>query len=93
MASDGGWHASINGEGGTTHAPTAMGYEASTEFALWLALVGEAVAKRDGVEWKEPAHYGEEGTVARSLRELQRISLQRIRTASFGWHRAISRAQ
>jgi len=52
-----------------------------------------AVAKRDGVEWKEPAHYGEEGTVARSLRELQRISLQRIRTASFGWHRAISRAQ
>ena len=93
MASDGGWHACINGEGGTTRAPTAMGYEASTEFALWLALVGEAVAKRDGVAWKEPAHYGEEATVAWSLRQLQRISLQRIRTASFGWHRAMSRAQ
>ena len=68
-----------------------MGYEASTEFALWLALVGEAVAGRDGVSWKAPAHYGEEGPVTRSLRQLQRISLQRIRTASFGLHRAVTR--
>jgi hypothetical protein len=92
MASNGAWHACINGEGGTNQAPTTMGYEACTEFALWLSLVGEAVAGREGVNWTPPARYGTENPLTWSLRQIQRISLQRIRTATFGWHRALKRA-
>ena len=91
MARDGRWHADINGEGGTKQAPSAMGYESTSEFALWLALVGEALADRDGVRWNVPAHCGAESPATWSLRQLQRTSLRRIRTATFGWHRAFDR--
>jgi hypothetical protein len=69
-----------------------MGYEASAEFALWLALVGEALASRDGLAWTPPARFGDEPLLARSLRQLQRVALRQARIKSFRWHRLVARA-
>lgn len=84
---DGGWYACRNGEGQTMGVINPMGYEVSTEYALWLSLTGETLAKSDGRPWIPVIDYGVESRVGRCLGQVERIALRKLRTISFRWHR------
>ncbi|HLF31926.1 MAG TPA: hypothetical protein VI566_12985 [Xanthomonadales bacterium] len=91
LAANGGWCGCMGGDGGTAQAPTVIGYEISTEFAMWLALVGEALAAREGVAWTAPARWAGDTSLSQSLRQLQRICLLKRRTAVLRWRRVMAR--
>lgn len=86
LARDGGWNDCINGEGGTSDAPTVMGYEVSTEFALLMALISEAVTSGDGVAFTAPSRMDKEGTVDRWTRQFERCIFHQLRIKSYRWH-------
>ena len=92
MSSDGGWSACRKGEGQTNGTTNAIGYEVSTEFTLWLSLVGEALAQGDGAAWTSPAQYGEESTPDRWARQAERLMWQRARIVQFRYLSLLERS-
>jgi hypothetical protein len=87
QAGDGGWLPCLDGDGGTSDAPTTNGYDVTVELAHWLALTGETVAQRDGIAWNPPARSGDEEPFDRWNRQAERIMLQLVRRASYRWQR------